>query len=124
MKFCSFVKHVDQKPPFQILEKIYKGKEGILDAYKIDEIDVDSYFFYNFLDILIQHNTKLTKLTYIHIFLQIFGHFNPTEKFDLVKDLNIQRSLLKNLNTRSLLRNSLLNYPQNCMHANTNCCSF
>ena len=32
----------------QIFEKIYKRKEGIPDAYKIDEIDVDSYLFFQF----------------------------------------------------------------------------
>ena len=32
------------KNHLQLLEKIYKRKEGIADAYKVDEIDVDSYF--------------------------------------------------------------------------------
>ena len=31
-------------------------KESIPDAYKIDEIDVDSYFFYNFLEIFKKSN--------------------------------------------------------------------
>ena len=44
------------KNHLQILEKIYKRKEGIPDSYKIDEIDVDSYFFYNFLDIFTKSN--------------------------------------------------------------------
>ena len=44
------------KNHLQILEKIYKRKEGIPDAYKIDEIDVDSYFFCNFLDIFTKSN--------------------------------------------------------------------
>ena len=39
------------KNHLQFLEKNYKRKEGIADAYRVDEIDVDSYFFYNFLDV-------------------------------------------------------------------------
>ena len=39
------------KNHLQLLEKIYKRKEGIADAYRVDEIDVDPYFFYNFLDV-------------------------------------------------------------------------
>ena len=81
------------KNHLQILEKIYNRKEGIPDSYKIDEIDVDSYFF-----------------TIFWTFSQ-----NPTEQSDLVKDLSMQRSLLKNLNMRSLLRNGFSIYPQNCM---------
>ena len=34
------------KNHLQFLEKIYKRKEGIADAYRVDEIDVDSYFFF------------------------------------------------------------------------------
>ena len=45
------------KNHLQILEKIYKRKEGIPDSYKIDEIDVDSYFF-----------------------LQFFGHFHKIQQ--------------------------------------------
>ena len=37
------------KNHLQLLEKIYKRKEGIADAYRVDEIDVDSYFFLQFL---------------------------------------------------------------------------
>ena len=81
------------KNHLQTLEKIYKRKEGIPDSYKIDEIDVDSYFFYNFLD--------------------IFTKSNRIIRFS--KGLSMQRSLLKNLNMRSLLRNSLSIYPQNSM---------
>ena len=44
------------KNHLQLLEKIYKRKEGIADAYRVDEIDVDSYFFYNFLDVFTQNN--------------------------------------------------------------------
>ena len=44
------------KNHLQLLEKIYKRKDGIADAYRVDEIDVDSYFFYNFLDVFTQNN--------------------------------------------------------------------
>ena len=46
----------------QLLEKIYKRKDGIPDAYRVDEIDVDSYFFYNFLDVFLkQQNHPILK---------------------------------------------------------------
>ena len=41
---------------YNFLEKNYKRKEWIADAYRVDEIDVDSYFFYNFLDVFTQNN--------------------------------------------------------------------
>ena len=44
------------KNHLQLLEKIYKRKEGIADAYRVDEIDVDSDFFYNFWDVFTQNN--------------------------------------------------------------------
>ena len=58
MKLCSFAKNVNQNH-LKLLEKIYKRKEGIADAYKVDEIDVDSYFFYSLLDICVQNNRKI-----------------------------------------------------------------
>ena len=44
------------KNQLELLEKIYKRKEGIADAYKVDEIDAGFQFFYNFLDICVQNN--------------------------------------------------------------------
>ena len=44
------------KNHLQLLEKIYKRKGGVADAYRVDEIDVDSNFFYNFLDVFTQNN--------------------------------------------------------------------
>ena len=37
------------KNHLQLLEKIYERKEGIADAHKVDETDVDSFFFLQFL---------------------------------------------------------------------------
>ena len=42
------MKPVDQKPD-TILEKFYKSKRSIPDAYKFDNIDVDSYIPSQFL---------------------------------------------------------------------------
>ena len=50
------------KNHLQILEKIYRRKEGIPDSNKIDEIDVISYFFYNFLDIFTKSN-RITRFS-------------------------------------------------------------
>ena len=58
----------------QLLEKTYKRKEGIADAYRVDEIDVDSYFF-------------LISWTFL---------LKTTESSHLVKDLNMQPSLSEN----------------------------
>ena len=44
------------KNHLKFLEKNYKRKEGIPDAYKIDEIDLDSHFFYNLFDIFTKSN--------------------------------------------------------------------
>ena len=55
MILYSFVKNVDQES-LTILRQIYKRKGGIADAYRVDEIDVDSYFFYNLLDVSTQKN--------------------------------------------------------------------
>ena len=52
----SFVKNVDQESLTILEKKIYKRKERIADAYRVDEIDVDSYFFYSFLDVFTQNN--------------------------------------------------------------------
>ena len=37
------------KNHLQLLEKIYKRTEGIAAAYRVDDIDVDSYFFLQYL---------------------------------------------------------------------------
>ena len=71
----------------KVLEKICKRKEGIPDAYKIDKIDVDSYFFYIFFDIF----TKSNRITQFSKGLE-YATF----------------STKKNLNMRSLLRNKFI----------------
>ena len=47
------------KNHLQFLENIYKRKEGIADAYRVDEIDVDSYFIYDFLDVFTQNKRTI-----------------------------------------------------------------
>ena len=42
------------KNHLQLSERIYKRKR-IADAYRVEEIDVDSYFFYNLLDVFTQN---------------------------------------------------------------------
>ena len=51
----SFVKNVDQKSLTTFGKNLQK-KGRNADAYRVDEIDVDSYFFYNFLDVFTQNN--------------------------------------------------------------------
>ena len=58
------------KNHLELLEQVYKRREGIADADKIDATDVDSYFFYNFLDF------KIISVTF-YISFHISSSYNP-----------------------------------------------
>ena len=47
------------KKHLNFLELLYKKKENIPCDFLIDEIDVDSYFFHNFLDVYVVQNILL-----------------------------------------------------------------
>ena len=47
------------KKHLNFLELLYKKKENIPCDFLIDEIDVDSYFFHNFLDVFVVQNRYL-----------------------------------------------------------------
>ena len=47
------------KKHLNFLELLYKKKENIPCDFLIDEIDVDSYFFHNFLDVYVVQNRVL-----------------------------------------------------------------
>ena len=47
------------KKHLNFLELLYKKKENIPCVFLIDEIDVDSYFFHNFLDVYVVQNRVL-----------------------------------------------------------------
>ena len=84
------------KNHLQILRKIYKRKEGIPDAYKIDEIDVDSYFFYNFLDIFTKSNIiiRFSKgLEYATFSIAKFDYeeFIAKQSSDLSSELHVSK---------------------------------
>ena len=84
------------KNHLQLLEKIYKRKEGIADAYKVDEIDVDSYFFYNFLDICVQ-NDRIIRFSkgfeYATFSIKKFKYddYITKQSFDLSSELHINK---------------------------------
>ena len=84
------------KNHLQFLEKIYKRKEGIADAYRVDEIDVDSYFFYNFLDVFTQNN-RIIGLSkgFEHATFSIkkfeFDDNITKQSFDLSSELHINK---------------------------------
>ena len=85
------------KNHLKILEKIYKRKKGIPDAYKIDEIDVDSYFFYNFLDIFTKSNRiiRFSKgLEYAAFSIKKFEYeeFIAKQSFDFSSELHVSKS--------------------------------
>ena len=77
---------------FILLEKIYKRKERIADAYRVDETDVDPFFLN---------------------FFWTFSLKKKTKSSDLVKDLNMQHSLSKTLNMTTTKQNNLLICRQN-----------
>ena len=80
----------------QFLEKIYKRKEGIADAYRVDEIDVDSYFFYNFLDVFTQNN-RIIRLGkgFEHAAFSIkkfeYDDYITKQSFDLSSEIHINK---------------------------------
>ena len=58
---------------------MYQRKEGIADAYKVDQIDLDSYFFYIFLDICVQirlfcrkESNEFKQVTYVSYKMEEF----------------------------------------------------
>ena len=84
------------KNHLQLLERIYKRKEGIADAYKVDEIDVDSYFFYNFLDICVQ-NDRIIRFSkgfeYATFSIKKFNYddYITKQSFELSSELHINK---------------------------------
>ena len=50
---------MSNKKRLNFLEFLYKKKENIPRYFLIDEIDVDSYFFHNFLDVYVIQNRVL-----------------------------------------------------------------
>ena len=94
-KFWSFAKNINQKS-FTVVGKIYKRKSGIAYAYKVDEIDVDSYFFYNFLDICVLNNRiiRLSKgFKYATFSIKKFKYddYITKQSFDLSSELHINK---------------------------------
>ena len=79
-----------------MLEKIYKRKEGIAYAYKVDEIDVDSYFFYIFLEICVQ-NDRIIRFSkgfeYATFCIKKFNYddYITKQSFDLSSELHINK---------------------------------
>ena len=84
------------KNHLQLLKKSYKRKEGIADAYRVDEIDVDSYFFYNFLDVFTQNNRiiRVSKgFEYATFSIKKFEYddYITKQSFDLSSELHINK---------------------------------
>ena len=84
------------KNHLQLLEKIYRRKEGIADAYNVDQIDVDSYFFYIFLDICVQNIRKIgfsKGFEYATFSIKKFKYddYITKQSFDLSSELHINK---------------------------------
>ena len=80
----------------QLLEKIYKRNEGIADAYRVDELDVYSYFFYNFLEVFTQNNRIIRfskRFEYATFSIKKFEYddYITKKSFDLSSELHINR---------------------------------
>ena len=81
------------KNHLQLLEKIFKRKEGIADAYRVDEIEVGPYFSYIFLDVF-THNNRVIKFSkgieYGTFSIKKFEYDNYITKisFDLSSELH------------------------------------
>ena len=81
MKFCS---------------KTYKREEGIADAYKVDEVEVDTYFFYNFLGICVQNGriirfSKRFEYARFSIKKFKFDDYITKQSFDLSSEIHINK---------------------------------
>ena len=85
------------KKHLNFLELLYKKKENIsCDFFLIDEIDVDSYFFHNFLDVyvvqnrVLRLNKSLIRETYSTKEF-IFDPHNAYQSYKLTAELHLTR---------------------------------
>ena len=72
------------KKHLNFLQLLYKKKENIPCDFLIDEIDVDSYFFHNFLDVYIVQNRV------IRLSKGLFRETYSTKEFILIHILRIK----------------------------------
>ena len=72
------------KNHLSFLELLYKKKEKISIDFLNDEIDVDSYFFHNFLDVFIVQNRT------IRLSKDLFRENNSIKEFILIHILRIK----------------------------------
>ena len=80
----------------QLSENNYKRNEGIADAYRVEKIDVDSYFFYKFLDVFSQNNriirfSKAFEYATFSIKKLEYGDYITKYSFDLSSELHINK---------------------------------
>ena len=88
------------KKHLNFLALLYKKKENIPCDFLIDEIDVDSYFFHNFLDVYFVQN-RVLRLS-IGLFREAYSIkefiFNPYiayQSYKLTAELHLTRSFFK-----------------------------
>ena len=95
------------KKNLSFLELLYKKKEKIPIGFLIDEIDVDSYFFHNFLDVFIVKNRviRLSKGLFRETYSIkefTFDSHIAYQSFNLTAELHLTRKvilfILENLN--------------------------
>ena len=84
------------KKNLNFLEILWKKKENFPSDFLIDEIDVDSYFFHNFLDVhvvqhrVLWHNKGLFKETY-SIKEFIFDPHIAYQSYKLTSEIHLTR---------------------------------
>ena len=84
------------KKLLNFLELLYKKKENIPCDFRIDEIDVDSYFFHNFLNVYIVQNRviRLNKGLFREIYTIKEFIFDPHiayQSYKLTAELHLTR---------------------------------
>ena len=100
------MKNVYQKTYLSFLDLLYKKKEKFPIDFLIDEIDVDSYFFHNFLDVFIVQNRVIRLSTGLFIETYSIKEFTfdshiAYQSFKLSAEVNLTRKeilfILENL---------------------------
>ena len=107
------------KKHLNFLELLYKKKENIPCDFLIDEIDVDSYFFHNFLDVYVVQNRvlRLSKDLFRETYSIKEFRFDPHiayQSYKLTAELHLTRNfflfILENL---KLMKKSYDNISKN-----------
>ena len=111
------------KKHLNFLELIYKKKENIPCEFLIDEIDVNSYFFHNFLDVYVAQNRvlRLSKGLFRETYSIKEFIFDPHvayQSYKLTAELHLTRKeILFILEKLKLIRKVVRQYFKDSFHS-------